>query len=42
MKIVKALRYLEKKDLNYGRSGNISVRVGVDKVLITLSGLCGS
>lgn len=41
-KIVKALKYMEKRGLNYGRSGNISVRVSDSEVLITPSGLVKS
>lgn len=41
-KIVEAMRYMEEKSLNHGRSGNISVKVSDDKILITPSGVVKS
>jgi L-fuculose-phosphate aldolase len=38
-RIVDVMRYMEERGLNYGRSGNVSVRVGDDRVLITPSGV---
>ncbi len=38
-RIVDVMRYMEERGLNYGRSGNASVRVGEDHVLITPSGV---
>lgn len=38
--IVNAMKYMEDRGLNYGRSGNVSIRVkGTEYVLITPSGL---
>lgn len=41
-KIVEVMRYLDDKGLNHGRSGNISVRIGTDRLLITPSGVVKS
>ncbi|MEM2009330.1 MAG: class II aldolase/adducin family protein [Thermosphaera sp.] len=41
-KIVEAMKYMEEKSLNHGRSGNISVKVSDDKILITPSGVVKS
>jgi len=38
-RIVDVMRYMEERGLNYGRSGNVSVRVRDDKILITPSGV---
>jgi len=38
-RIVNVMRYMEERGLNYGRSGNASVRVSEDHVLITPSGV---
>ncbi len=40
--IVEVLAYLESKGLNYGRSGNVSVRASREHVVITPSGLVKS
>jgi L-fuculose-phosphate aldolase len=41
-RIVEVLVYLESKGLNYGRSGNISVRASGEHIVITPSGLVKS
>lgn len=42
-RIVEVTRLLEEKGLNYGRSGNVSIRIpGINHVLITPSGLVKS
>jgi len=41
-KIVEVMKYLDEKGLNHGRSGNVSVRVGEDRLLITPSGVVKS
>ena len=37
-KIVEVLAYLDSRGLNYGRSGNVSVRASSEHVVITPSG----
>lgn len=41
-KIVDAMRYMDEKGLNHGRSGNVSIRVDRERVLITPSGVVKS
>jgi len=41
-KIVDVMRFMDEKGLNYGRSGNVSVRVSEREVLITPSGVLKS
>jgi L-fuculose-phosphate aldolase len=41
-KIVDVMRFMDDRGLNYGRAGNVSVRVGEDEVLITPSGVVKS
>jgi len=41
-RIVDVFKYMDEKGLNYGRSGNISVKVGDDRLLITPSGVIKS
>jgi L-fuculose-phosphate aldolase len=41
-KIIDVMRFMDEKGLNYGRAGNVSVRVDEDRVLITPSGVVKS
>lgn len=41
-KIVDTMKYMDERGLNHGRAGNVSVRVGENRVLITPSGVVKS